>query len=102
MPTYLYRIQPTRTEMLTDGGTKEENATIQAHFEYLQALHQAGVASFVGRTLTTDADTFGLVVFDAADETIAQSIMEKDPAVKTGVMQATLFPFRTVFGGHSA
>ncbi len=101
MPTYLYQIQPTRIEMLTDGGTDVENATIQAHFEYLQALHQSGVATFVGRTLTTDSDTFGLIVFDAADAAAAQAVMENDPAVKRGVMQATLFPFRTVFGGHS-
>jgi len=50
----------------------------------------------VGRTLTTDESTFGLAIFRAASEEVALDIMNNDPAVKTGVMRATLFPFLVV------
>ena len=35
---YLYRIQPTRHEMLTEGTTPEEAEIIGEHFAYLQRL----------------------------------------------------------------
>jgi uncharacterized protein len=47
-----------------------------------------------GRTQTTDAATFGIVIFraDSADE--ASRIVDEDPAVRASVMRAELFPFR--------
>lgn len=35
---YLYRIQPTRPAMLTEGLTAEERAIMAEHFSYLQRL----------------------------------------------------------------
>ena len=43
--------------------------------------------------------TFGLVIFKADSEAEARQIMENDPAVKHGVMRATLYPYRVVFLG---
>ena len=37
--------------------------------------------------------TFGLVIFEADDEAAARRFMEGDPAVKAGVMLATLHPY---------
>jgi uncharacterized protein YciI len=93
---FLYRIQPTRTDLLKSGPTKEEATLVEEHFNYLQDLTAKGVAILVGRTLTTEESTFGLVIFRAESEEAAREIMNNDPAVKNGVMRAALFPFRVV------
>jgi uncharacterized protein YciI len=100
--TYLYRIQPTRPEMLSQGSTSEEDASIDEHFAYRQALTAQGVVLFVGRTLTTTPDTFGIAVFHAENETAAREIMQQDPAVRKGVMRAELFPFKIALVGQLA
>lgn len=92
--TYLYLLKPTRLEMLIDGGTPQETGIVSNHFNYLQDLTKNGTALFIGRTLTTTADTFGVVVFRAENEAEAIKLMQNDPAVLHGVMTATLFPFR--------
>ena len=96
MSEYLYRIQPTRPEMLSQGPSPEEGRLIGEHFAYLQDLVARGVVSFAGRTMDPDADAFGLVVFEACDEETALGIMQADPAVAAGVMQARLFPFKSI------
>ncbi len=93
MNQYLYRIQPTRIEMLTDW-RPEESAIMSEHFAYLKGLVEQGVVILAGPTLVTDASNFGIVVFKAADDDAACQIMNNDPAVKNGVMRAALFPFR--------
>ena len=46
-----------------------------------------------GGILTTDETTFGLVIYRAESEKAAAEIMNNGPAVKGGVMCATLIPF---------
>ena len=94
---YLYRIQPVRPEMLFVGPTPEEQAIVSEHAAYLEGLVMEGVASFVGRTTNTETNSFGIIVFQAASEEEARSLMHDDPAVKKRVMRAELFPFRVVF-----
>ncbi len=94
MNEYLYRIQPTRHAMLTDGPTPAEAELIGQHFAYLEGLTQQGVVVLAGRTLTTDKSTFGIVIFRAASDKAARAVMAADPAVAGGVMRARLFPFR--------
>jgi uncharacterized protein YciI len=94
MPQYLYRIQPTRPAMLTDGATPEEDAIVSQHFNYLKDLMAQGVVILAGRTLNTDETTFGIIIFNAASDAAAQHIVDGDPAVRQGVMRATLFPYR--------
>lgn len=91
---FLYRIQPTRHEMLTEGTTPEEREIIGEHFAYLQHLTNEGIAILVGRTLNTDKDSMGIVIFKANSEEEALALMNDDPVVSKGVMQAKLFPFR--------
>ena len=90
---YLYRIQPTRHEMLTEGRTAEEAEIIGEHFTYLERLTRQGVAILVGRTLSTEQDSMGIVIFTARSDEEARALMEADPAVSKGVMSAKLFPF---------
>ncbi len=94
MKHYLYSIQPTRYEMLTEGSTPQEAEIIGEHFNYLQRLTNEGVAILVGRTLTTERDTMGIVIFKARSDEEARALMNADPAVSRGVMSAKLFPFR--------
>jgi uncharacterized protein YciI len=92
---FLYRIRPSRADMLTTGPTAAEAALIDGHFQYLKDLTDRGIVSLAGRTLNADSTSHGIVVFRAESEADARRIMENDPAVKIGVMLAELFPFRT-------
>jgi uncharacterized protein YciI len=94
MTQYLYRIQPTRSDMLSNGSTPEEQAIVGQHFAYLQRLMGEGVVILAGRTLNTDETSFGIVIFNAESEEAAQQLVANDPAVKQGVMRAMLFPYR--------
>ncbi len=91
---FLYKIQPTRIEMLQEGPTKAETEIIDSHFKYLKGLQEMDVLILAGRTLNIDESTFGIVIFNAESEEAAREIMEDDPAVRSGVMRATLFPYR--------
>ena len=91
---YLYKIQPTRLEMLTQGPTPDEAALVAQHLAYLQGLAAQGIVILAGRTLNADERTFGIVIFRARSEDAARSIMNNDPAVKNGLMRAELYPYR--------
>ena len=99
MSEYIYTIQPTRVEMLSGGPTPEEERIVGAHYRYLEALADQGVVILAGRTLNTDASSFGVVIFRADSEEAAQEILANDPAVKGGVMRAELFPYRVALIG---
>ena len=62
---FLYKIRPSRPEMLSTGSTTEEDRIIDLHFAYLQGLTEAGVVFMAGRTLNTDPSSFGIVIFSA-------------------------------------
>jgi uncharacterized protein YciI len=100
--TFLYTLRPSRLAMLAEGPTPEEAATVQRHFAYLQDLTAQGVVILAGRTLTTDADSFGIVILRAASEAAAQAVLEADPAVAGGVMHARLFPYRIALPPEAA
>lgn len=91
---YLYMIQPTRIEMLSDGPTLEEEAIVSQHFAYLRRLTDEGTVILAGRTLNTDDSSFGIVILSAESEQAAHAVMNEDPAVRSGVMRARLFPYR--------
>jgi uncharacterized protein YciI len=94
MPQFLYRIQPTRLEMLTHGPTEREAQILAEHFAYLSKLTEEGTVLMAGRTINADEHTFGIAVLVAATTPEASAIMSNDPAVKHGVMRAELFPYR--------
>jgi uncharacterized protein YciI len=91
---YLYRIRPARLQMLTEGPTSHEAEIVSQHFQYLKDLTARGIVMLAGRTVNEDKSSFGIVIFEAADEESAHAIMCNDPALKEGVMCAELFPFR--------
>ena len=94
MQQWIYVLKPTHLEMLTEGSTPEEDEIVERHFAYLGDLTEKGVMILVVRTQTADESTFGIAIFEADDEAAARTIMENDPAVKNGVMTATLYPYK--------
>ena len=91
MAQWIYRIVPTRPEMVGDA-TDEESAIIAEHFDYLVALKRAGILILAGRT-QEEAGTWGITIFEAPDEASARAVMQTDPAVSAGVMSASLYPY---------
>ena len=62
MPEFLYRIQPTRLTMLTDAPTPAE-ARPSPPIARTWTVWQRASCPLFGRTQTTDAWTFGIVIF---------------------------------------
>ncbi len=93
MNQYLYRVRPARDGFLTSP-TPHEASAVEAHFRYLEELTRRGVVLLTGRTLNEDASTFGIVVFEAASDIEARTIMQADPAVAAETFFAELFPYR--------
>ncbi|MCP4165300.1 MAG: hypothetical protein GY759_05315 [Chloroflexi bacterium] len=102
MPTtnqYLYRIQPVRPTMLSEGATEEESAVVSQHFRYLKQLADQGVVLLAGRTLMDSYSDFGIVIFIAESDEAAQTVVQNDPAVIKRVMRAELYPYRIAVTG---
>ena len=90
-------LRPKRLQMVTEGPTLEEEARIDEHFNYLANLAHQGTVILFGRTTNDDESTFGLVIFEAKSSESATTLMENDPAVKSGIMHAKLFPYSVAF-----
>ena len=73
--------------------TPDDQRAVSAHFEHLKQATAAGQVILAGRTGEPLDQTFGLVIFEAADEAAARRFMQADPAVAAGVMSATLHPY---------
>lgn len=94
MPTYIYRIQPVRPEMLSAGPTAEETRVAGEHFDYLQRLMNEGVLILAGRTLTRDYSSFGIAIFTARDDEHMRAITAGDPGVVQKLFRAEWHPYR--------
>ena len=96
MPDYIYLIHPYRHEFF-EQPTQEEEAAMDAHFEYLKQATTEGRVLLAGPCLD---ETFGLVVFRAQNEQAAQAFMYNDPSVRCNVMMAELHPLRISLRGE--
>lgn len=94
MPTYIYRIQPVRPEMLSEGLTDEETRITTEHFAYLQRLQEQGTLLLAGRTLTSDYSAFGIAIFKARDDEHMRRLTLEDPGVAQKLFRAEWHPFR--------
>ncbi len=94
MPTYIYRIQPVRPEMLSQGPTLEESRITAEHFEYLKRLLDEGILVLAGRTLNSDYSSFGIAIFNARDDEHMRKITADDPGVEQKLFRAEWFPYR--------
>ena len=90
MTHYIYKITPAR-KGFADSPTYEEKQIMSEHFAYLNRLLAEGKLLLAGPC--TDA-AFGIVIFEAESMAEATLIMQSDPAVAAGVMNAELHEFR--------
>ena len=74
--------------------TEADNAAIGRHFRHLQQAAAEGTVILGGRTQEAATETRGLVIFEAADDAAARVFMESDPAIREGLMTATLHPYQ--------
>jgi uncharacterized protein YciI len=90
LPTFIYLLKPVRPN-LAERVSRAEERILEAHFDHLKEALADGRLVLAGPCL--DA-AFGIVVFRADSEAEATAFMRGDPAVKEGLMTATLHPFR--------
>lgn len=74
--------------------TEREEDIVSRHFSELQKLHKEGKLILAGRTLNMDEKTFGIVILEVESEEEARNLMNNDPAISEGIMNAELFPYR--------
>jgi uncharacterized protein YciI len=74
--------------------TEQDKAAVERHFNRFKTAVESGEVILVGRTEEPGEKTFGIAIFQAADETAARLFMNEDPAVAGGQMTAELHPFR--------
>jgi uncharacterized protein YciI len=73
--------------------TERDNLAVSEHFKRLQQATAQGKVLLAGRTDEPPDKTFGIVVFEAADDAAAREFMETDPTLVAGVMSATVHPY---------
>jgi uncharacterized protein YciI len=73
--------------------TKEDEMVIARHLTRFRHAIDKGELILAGRTKEPGDKTFGIAIFEAADEAAARAFMESDPAVVAGLMTAELHPF---------
>ena len=73
--------------------TKEDEMVIARHLTRFRHAVDKGELILAGRTKEPGDKTFGIAIFEAADEAAARAFMESDPAVVAGLMTAELHPF---------
>lgn len=95
MAHFLLELRPSRPDLATSA-TPDERERIGAHFERLAALTRVGKLLLAGRS--EDA-VIGIAVLDVADRAEMDRIVSEDPALSTGLMRATIHPFRLALYG---
>ncbi|RPI19054.1 MAG: hypothetical protein EHM58_03305 [Ignavibacteriae bacterium] len=87
---FAYIIKP-KKENFNETGTEEEFAIMSEHFQYLKELLKNNILILAGPELNAK---FGFSVIETSSEEEAKKIMENDPSVKKGIMNAELYPYR--------
>jgi len=105
---FVYFVRPSR-EGFFDRPTEAEQNAFAEHVAYVVALRREGTVVVAGRCFepayypesneaaALKMPTPGIVVFEAAGPEAARRIMEADPAVKAGLLQARLHSFSGAF-----
>jgi uncharacterized protein YciI len=91
---FIYQFDPIRPELVTDpdAWTEEDIRISEAHFAYLKGATEDGIVLLAGRS--QDGVGPAIVILEAETEGAAQKFMENDPFVSSGLMRASLHPFR--------
>lgn len=88
--TYIMTLRPNHENFIATM-TPAEKAAMGEHFLYAKALFDKGTIIIGGSS--TDG-SIGIIVFHAGSSEEARRIFENDPAVKAGIGQSELHPFK--------
>jgi len=88
--TYVMTLRPNRENFIATM-TPEEKAAMGQHFLYSRGLFDEGKIIIGGAA--TDG-SIGIIIFRAGSPEEARQIFENDPAVRAGIGQAEVHPFR--------
>ncbi len=91
---FLYTLKVISRLQQNDAWTAQDELIVSDHFEKLKQLKEIGKLILAGRTLREDPSDFGIVILRTETEDEAQKLMEGDPAVAQGIMNADLYPYR--------
>jgi len=87
---YIYKLTLIHRLLKTENWTKSDEEITADHFSYLKDLLEKDQLILAGKTAGLDTDTYGLVLFKAANYDEAMKIMKNDPAVQNGIMSGYL------------
>lgn len=90
---YVLRLNP--PYLARSNWTEATDQIVQEHFQYLVGLKEEGKLVLAGRTQTFDEKTFGISIIKEESLEAANVIMQNDPGIVKGLMNAELFPFKT-------
>src|SRR5262245_10508265 len=97
---HICRLTPGRPGMMTSGLTPDERRIVGEHFGYLTHAAERAQVLLFGRTQESGDATFGIILLNIADRAAAERFVAADPAVKSGVMRAEIFPFAIAGMAH--
>lgn len=90
---FLYKVTLSKKYHKDANWTDKDKQLVGEHFERLKTATDEGKVILAGRTDEANDKTFGIVIFYAKNEAEAKEFMLSDPAVKAGIMKATLHPY---------
>jgi uncharacterized protein YciI len=73
--------------------TAHERETFREHVAYLREQHTSGRVVFAGPSVEPGEEHFAVVVLEAECKAHAQAIMERDPAVASGLFTSHVTEF---------
>jgi uncharacterized protein YciI len=90
---YIYMLHPAPAFQTEKAWGDKEKMAAGQHYQRLLKAAADGQVILGGRTTEAMDKTFGLVIFEAANDDAAKAFMDADPAIKSGLMTATLHPY---------
>jgi len=90
---FIYIIKPHK-ENFVETMTDEEGDIMSEHSVYIQRLLEDKILVLAGPELS---GKFGIVIFKAENEKEAESIMRNDPAVKSKIVSAEIYPYKVSY-----
>ena len=99
MRNYIYILNLTPKYRDQSKWTDADNKALEKHDQRLARQKERGVVKYVGRTdlPIENPKNFGLVVFEAENDTMAELFMQSDAAVMKGIMTAECHPFKHIY-----
>lgn len=96
---FIYVVKPIERLLDKSKWTEKDKIATSAHLDYMEYLNSTGKLVLAGKTLNEDTSSFGMVILKVDTEKQAIEIMENDPPVKAGILEAELLPYEVTSKG---